>query len=139
MILRMVLIEIAALNPIDSVEIVLQVFFVLGVDRVHFPFCKFPGEKRGNEELSEAVEGAVEGVVADLEMIVGMVAGGKGVAEAAMTPDIVAVIALSWVFFGAQKEHMLQKMCDALAILRIAQRPHANGHGGGRFVQVGIG
>ena len=56
-----------------SPGVVLEVFLVLGVDGVHFPVGEFFSEEGGDEELGEAVNGAFEGVVVDLEVIVGVV------------------------------------------------------------------
>ena len=111
--------------------VVLEIFLILGIDRVHFPVGELGGEKRGDKELGHAIERAFKCFVADFEMIVGVVTTGVGVVVAAIGLQVIAVVLLVRIFLGAEKKHVLEKVREAPAILGIGERAHAHREGGG--------
>jgi len=112
---------------------------MLGVDGVHFAVGEFGREERGDKELGHAVERAFEGLVANFEMVVGMIAGGVGVVVAAVGLEVIPVVGFVRIFFGAEEEHVLEEVGESAAFDRVAEGADANGDGGGGFVEFGVG
>lgn len=119
--------------------VVFEVELMLGVDGVHFTVGELGGEERGDEELSHAVERALEGFVANLEVVVGVIAGGVGVVVAAVGLKVVPVFGFVGVFFGAEEEHVFEEMGKATAFDRVAEGADAHGERRGGFVEFGVG
>ncbi len=119
--------------------VVLEVFLVFAVDGVHLAVGEFFGEEGGDEELGEAVERAFEGVVVDLEVVVGVVRGCVGVGVTAVGLEVFAVFAGFWEFFRAEEEHVFQEVGEALAVVRVGHGADIDAYGGGGNVEPGVG
>ena len=59
---------------------------------------------------------AGQGLVTDLELVIGVVAGRVGVVVAAVGLDEIAVVGDLGIFLGAEEEHVLEEMREALAV-----------------------
>ena len=91
------------------------------------------------EELREAVEPAGEGLVADFELVVGVVAGGVGVVVAAVLAHEISVVGDVRIFFGAEEEHVLEKMREALGVGGVVDLADVHDEGGAGFVELRVG
>ena len=123
----------------EPAEVVLHVAHRLVVHRVHLARGEVGIEFRRDEELREAVERAGERLVAHLEMVVGVVRGRVGVVAPAVRADEIAVLGDLRVFLGAEEEHVLEEVGEALALARIVDLAGHHGERGRRLVELRIG
>ena len=75
------------------------------------------------EKLSEAVERLRQLLRHDVEVVVGVVRAGVGVAAAAVLAEELGVLVLQRVLLRAQEEHVLAKVRQTGQLLRIAHVP----------------
>ena len=68
-----------------------------------------------------------------------MAAGGEGVVVPAVRLEVGAIVGDVGIFLGAEEEHVLEEMGQALAAGRVAVRAGADVHGRGRLVELGVG
>ena len=102
--------------------------------RVTFPVHQFRGKQRVGKLLGKAVQCRFQEFSFHVEEVVGVCEGGEGVVTAAVAADELLVFARVRIFFGTQKQHVLQKMGETLTVFRIVAAAHRYIHGGGRFI-----
>ena len=118
--------------------VVLELHLVLGVHRVLFAVDISGVEVGGREKGRKPVQGRLELLCLDVEEIVGVVAGRVGVAAAAMGLDELPVFIDVGVGFGAEEQHVLEKMSEAGTVGRLIEATSKHRQRRGRFVRVGI-
>ena len=74
---------------------------MLRVNGIDLPVGGGLGEEGGEEELREPVQRPAQVVRADIEIVVGVVAGGEGIEAASMLAQILAVFILVGEFLCA--------------------------------------
>ena len=102
--------------------IVLELELELRMHRVPLPLHVGRVEQRSDEELRKAVHALLEVGGVDVEKVVGVVAGGVGVGTAAMGGDEGLVAIHLRVLFGADEQHVLQKVGEARTLLGFVER-----------------
>ena len=112
---------------------------VLRVHHLAFALDVLAVELRGDEELREAVKRAFEVVGVDVEEVVRAGEGRGGVAGAAVLGDESAVLAGVRVLLGTEKEHVLEKVREPRAFVRIVGAADVDAERCRRLVGVGIG
>ena len=122
-----------------SKPIIAQPRHVLGVHDLAFALDVLPVEPRGDEELGEAVERAFEMGGVDVEEVARVGEGRSGVARAAVLGDETAVLARVRILPGTEKEHVLEKVRESRALVRIVGAAHVDVERGRRLVGVRIG
>ena len=83
----------------QSIGIKVKTHFELGVYRLHFPFQSVLIKNRGNEKLSQHVQGLLKMFFINGEIIVRVAATGPGVVDSRMLLDELTVLLFIRVFF----------------------------------------
>ena len=132
-------------GPVDGVAqrvlapaVVFEIFLELRMHRVDFALIELGREFRRDEELGEAVDSALERSGLNLQVVVGAVARGVGVAVAAIALQVLTELGHRRVLLGAQEEHVLKVVRQALTLGRITQVAHADGHRRRGDVELGV-
>jgi hypothetical protein len=131
--------HVGALELHQPPGVVHGVLLVLGVHRLHFPLGVLEVERGRDEELREPVQGLGQGVVIDLEVVVGVILRGVGVRAAAAGLEEVAVAVQLGVLLVGQEQHVLEEVGQAGRALGVAVGADPHGHGGRRRVDAGVG
>lgn len=109
---------------------------VFAVDRLHLTIGLIFAEERRDEELRESVESAFEGLVGNLELVVGVGKTRVSIAVAAIVLDEFGVFIFAGVLFRAHEQHVLQEMGRAVERLRVQRAADVHIERGGRFVSL---
>ena len=122
----------------EAAAVVLHVAHRLVVHGVDLAAGELSGEERRDEELGEAVEALGERLVADLKLVVRVVAGGVGVAVAPVRLHEVAVGVRLRVLRGAEEQHVLEEVRHPLARRRVVDLAHGHHQRGARLVELRV-
>ena len=125
----------AALAP----KIVLHMPHGFVVDGVDLATGKFGAELRRDEELGEPVERAGEGLVADVELVVRVVAGGVGVVHPAVLAEVGVKVGDVGIFLRAEEQHVLEEVGQALAVGGVVDLADVHDEGRAGFVEFLVG
>lgn len=88
-------------------EVILFVEIELRVDGLHLSLHTWGIKQRVREELREPIQGALQGIVGDLENIICVETAGEGIGVAWILWDVVLVLGLVGVLGGPHEQHML--------------------------------
>ena len=125
----------AALAP----KIVLHVAHGLVVDGVDFAPGELGAELRRDEELGETIERAGERLVADVELVVRMVAGGVGVVHPAVLAEVGIKVGDVGIFLRAEEQHVLEEVGETLAVGGVVDLADVHDEGGAGLVEFLVG
>src|SRR5690606_4344813 len=103
----------------QATAVFLEFGAVFRMDGIALPVDQIGGQERMGELLGKPVQRRFQNFAFYVEEIVGVFKRGVGVVAATVAANKLLVFARIRVFFGAQKQHVLQKMCQAFTICRI--------------------
>ncbi len=78
-------------------------------------------EQRSNEELSEEVQGMLQGVRVHTEVVVGLLRRCEGIIPSPMSGQVVGVDVLIGVLLCSQNEHVLTEVCQSFCFRRVTE------------------
>ena len=120
-------------------KIVLHVAHGLVVDGVDFAPGELGAELRRDEELGETIERAGERLVADVELVVRMVAGGVGVVHPAVLAEVGIKVGDVGILLRAEEQHVLEEVGESLTIRRVVDLADVHDEGRAGFVEFLVG
>ena len=112
---------------------------VLGVHDLALALDVLSVEPGGDEELGESVERAFQVRGVDVEEVARVGERGCGVAGAAVLGDKTVVLAGVRILLGAEKQHVLEKVREPRARIRIVGAPHVDVERCRGLVGAGVG
>ena len=115
-------------------SVILEFGAVLRVDGIALTIHQFRGEQGRRKLLGEPIQRRFQKLGFDIKEIVGVFKRRKRVMTAAVAANKLLVFARLRVLLGAQKQHVLKKMCQACPLFRVVTAAHGDVHGGGGFV-----
>jgi hypothetical protein len=110
-------------DELEAGLVVVAVALELVLDGGDFAVAEVGVEARGDEEAGEAFEGAFERGVGDLQVVVGVVAGGVGVVGAAVGLDVLVEFARVGEAVGAEEDEVLEVVGEPGAGLGVSKLP----------------
>src|SRR5690606_7319731 len=87
--------------------------------RVALAFYVFCIKQWSDKKLGETIQCRFKKITVDIKEIIGVFRGGKGIVVAAMLTDKGLIFPGFRIFFGAEKQHVFQKVCKTLSVCRI--------------------
>ncbi len=121
-----------------AAPVVLDVDLVLGVHDLPLALDELRCEQRRGEELGEPVQRGLQVGRVHIEVVVGVVEGRVGVVAAAVRTDELLILARVRILLRAQEQHVLEKVREPLAALRVAAAAHVHVEGRGRLLSGGV-
>ena len=104
--------------------VIAQARLIFGVHHVALAAQAVGVEQRVDEEPTEAIQSAFEGLGLHIEEVVGVQRGGEGVVAPAVAADVALVGVGLGVGLGAQKQHMFEQVGEPLQVIGILGAAH---------------